>query len=345
VLTLLDAATNDLAQLITHLDLEGTPMTPSPGRGPIIPRASWQESPTGKSKTLRASDGSISSLRPYAAREASTAPQQMLGRQIAPWPTTLRDASPPSVRTSTTSTDGTFKRHHRRTMTPTPEPEPAPVFHPLRLRPSRIRPPLSVVTDNKTSVSPPPSTDRVVGLDMRAPSSLTFGSRSSDASVEDAATLRARTGGLPPVFTRHSRNRSSLLPDAPSPKSSQGSARGMPLAREAKRVLGMGGTMGGSDASGYEAQELDASDPDSDIPDELQVILASGGHSPVDDTLSFRPPPVHDGPLPSPGLPPHAPLPVPDLAISVSPPQIQLPVLNIQLINNAMDERSVVGGG
>jgi hypothetical protein len=134
-------------------------------------------------------------------------------------------------------------------------------------------------------------------------------------------------GGLPPVFTRHSRNRSSLLPDAPSPKSSQGSARGMPLAREAKRVLGMGGTMGGSDASGYEAQELDASDPDSDIPDELQVILASGGHSPVDDTLSFRPLPVHDGPLLSPGLPPHAPLPVPDVAIFASLPQIQLPVL------------------
>jgi hypothetical protein len=38
---------------------------------------------------------------------------------------------------------------------------------------------------------------------------------------------------------------------------------------EAKRVLRMGGTMG----------ELDASDPDSDIPDELQVIWASGGHS------------------------------------------------------------------
>ncbi|KAJ7821517.1 hypothetical protein B0H14DRAFT_3471413 [Mycena olivaceomarginata] len=59
-----------------------------------------------------------------------------------------------------------------------------------------------IVTDNKTSVSPPPSTDRVVGLDMRAPSSLTFGSRSSDASVEDAATLRARmAGGLPPLLS------------------------------------------------------------------------------------------------------------------------------------------------
>ncbi|KAJ7819751.1 hypothetical protein B0H14DRAFT_3736769 [Mycena olivaceomarginata] len=79
-----------------------------------------------------------------------------------------------------------------------------------------------IVTDNKTSESPPPSTDRVVGLDMRAPSSLTFGSRSSDASVEDAATLRARmAGGLPPVFTRQSRNRSSLLPDAPTPRPPQ----------------------------------------------------------------------------------------------------------------------------
>ncbi|KAJ7745969.1 hypothetical protein B0H14DRAFT_458563 [Mycena olivaceomarginata] len=47
---------------------------------------------------------------------------------------------------------------------------------------------------------------------MRAPSSLTFGSRSSSGSVEDADTLFV--GGLPPVFARgHARNRLSLLPD------------------------------------------------------------------------------------------------------------------------------------
>ncbi|KAJ7863346.1 hypothetical protein B0H14DRAFT_3608633 [Mycena olivaceomarginata] len=123
------------------------------------------------------------------------------------------------------------EKQSRRTMTPPLEPEPAPVFHPLHLRPSRICPLLSVVTDNKVSVSPPPSTIRIVGLDMRAPSSLMFGSRSLEASGEDEATLHARTGGLPPVFTCHSRNHSSLLPDAPSPKSSQGSAHVMPLAR------------------------------------------------------------------------------------------------------------------
>ncbi|KAJ7776688.1 hypothetical protein B0H14DRAFT_3508210 [Mycena olivaceomarginata] len=155
---------------------------------------------------------------------------------------------PALVRTSATSTDGTFKRLHRRTMTLMLEPEPTPVFHLLHLCPSRIRPLLSVVTYNKVSVLPPPSTNRIVGLDMRAPSSLTFGSRSSKASGEDTATLRAHTDGLPPVFTCHSRNHSSLLPDAPSLKSSQGSAH---------------------DVSGYEAQELDASNPNSDIPYEI----------------------------------------------------------------------------
>ncbi|KAJ7667434.1 hypothetical protein B0H17DRAFT_254379 [Mycena rosella] len=335
VLTLLDAATNDLAQLVTHLGLEATPGTPSPARGPIVPRKEWQDSPTGKSKTLRASDGSVSSLRPYATRKAPAAPV-MLGQQIAPWPSAL-DGSPPPAPAATSPTDATFKRMHRRTMTPTPEPEPAPVFQPLRLRPSRIRPPISIAT-SATTVSPPPSSDEQQGLgDARAPSSQTFGSRSSSGSVElDVGTLRAR--GLPPVFTRgHARNRSSLLPDAaPSPPSSRGSS-GMPLAREAKRVLGMGGTMGGSDASGYEEQELDASDPDSDIPDELQVLLsASRAQSPVDDTLSFRPPSVHNAsrPLPSPGLPPHLPLPV----SPPSPPQLELPVFNVELVDHDMDE-------
>ncbi|KAJ6511227.1 hypothetical protein DFH09DRAFT_999601 [Mycena vulgaris] len=331
VLNLLDAATNDLAQLITHLDLEATPGTPSPSRGPIVPRKEWQESPTGKSKTLRPSVGSVSSLRPYATRGASTTPKAMIGQQIAPWPATLHEASPPRAApaAATSPTDATFKRMHRRTMTPTPEPDPAPVFQPLRLRPSRIRPPISIVTS--TTASPPPPSDE--HIDMRAPSSLTFGSRSSSSSVEDAKTLHAR--GLPPVFTRgHGRNRSSLLPDAPSPRSSRGSTQGMPLARETKRVLGMGGTMGGSDVSGYDDQELDASDPDSDIPNELQVLLsASRGQSPIDDTLSFCPPAVQSAPLPSPGLPPHAPLP-----ISPSPPQLELPVFNVQLIDGDMDE-------
>jgi len=46
----------------------------------------------------------------------------------------------------------------------------------------------------------------------------------------------------------------------------------------------MTGTMGASVAEGY-AVELDASDPDSDIPDELQVLLA--GQSDLEDTMEF----------------------------------------------------------
>ncbi|KAJ7088519.1 hypothetical protein B0H15DRAFT_841620 [Mycena belliarum] len=324
VLTLLDAATNDLAKLITHLDLEGTPGTPSPGRGPIVPRKEWQDSPTGKSKTLRPTGASISSLRTYTARRASNAtPVEMIGQQIAPWPSTgTTEPSPPAP---SSTTEGTFKRMHRRTMTPTPEPDPAPVFQPLRLRPSRIRPTISVAPSPTES----PQSSSEQALDKRAPSSLTFGSRSSSSSLDVENTLHAR--GLPPVFTRHARNRSSLLPDVPSPRGSRGSTHGMPLAREAKRVLGMGGTMGGSDKSGYQEEELDASDPDSDIPNELQVLLsASGAQSPADDTLSFRP---STAPLPSPGLPPLAPLP-----ISPSPPQLELPIFNVELVDHDMDE-------
>jgi hypothetical protein len=41
---------------------------------------------------------------------------------------------------------------------------------------------------------------------------------------------------------------------------------------------------------GHEVQELDASDPDSDIPDELQFILAGQVDDGDGDTLSYRPP-------------------------------------------------------
>ena len=60
----------------------------------------------------------------------------------------------------------------------------------------------------------------------------------------------------------------------------------------------MGGFIGGT-----AEQEFDASNPDSDVPDELQVILSN---SDQEDTLSFDPPTLR-----APGLPPEMPLPVP----------------------------------
>ena len=42
-----------------------------------------------------------------------------------------------------------------------------------------------------------------------------------------------------------------------------------------RKVLGMSGTMGGSDVFCYQGPDPDASDPDSDVPDKLCFILAS----------------------------------------------------------------------
>ncbi|KAF7315722.1 hypothetical protein MIND_00087900 [Mycena indigotica] len=287
VLNTSDAATNDLAQSIMLLELDATP-SPQAARDAVVPPV--EEIPVGKniSKVLRPT-GSVSPLLPYAERAALSpkrqlAPEasqrQLIGQQIAP--------------------------SHRGTTTPSPEPDPAPVFHSLRLRRSRTRPVSS------SPPSPPPSSVDSK-MDMRSLSSLTFGSRSSSDSPEEPQTGRV----LPPVFTRHIRNRSSLPADAqPSPRSSKGSHNGTPRAwRKASARNWMCLTL------------------NSDIPNELQVILsASRATSPV-DTLSFFPSTSANTSLPSSGLPPGdlPPLP-PSPRISSSPPQLQLPIFNVELV-------------
>ena len=117
---------------------------------------------------------------------------------------------------------------------------------------------------------------------------------------------------------------------------------GTEMGAEARRELGFKGTMGVGNEDRV-AEPLDEEDEDSDIPDELQVILSQSddtrtsriGNFPtdaVDDTLSFVPveedhavrSPVSKLP-PSPGLPPAAPLPTPSstpgvIQMQVSPP-------------------------
>ncbi|KAL0568726.1 hypothetical protein V5O48_013256 [Marasmius crinis-equi] len=185
---------------------------------------------------------------------------------------------------------------HTRTMSPPNmiiEDTPPP---PLRaLRPSKSRP----VLDLMKPLGPPPSSalpEPTSAPMARAPSSLTFGSRSSSrgngSSISSMDGVDATATVLRP--RGHARNRSSLLS---SQMGSQGSipeedyTTSRPLAPGAKRMLGMKGTMGGSDVSAYAADDIDVSDPDSDIPDELQNILASQSDHEREDTLSFRPPP------------------------------------------------------
>ncbi|KAK7047178.1 hypothetical protein VNI00_006844 [Paramarasmius palmivorus] len=345
VISILSAATNDLEKLINHLDLEATPgATPStpesfhwqPRRdSDPVPKLPAEDSPT--KKTLRKDVTSISSLRPYAqsrpvvAKSQSTNPA-LIGQQIAPWP--MLNAMFP--KDSPKNVPGNVeplkvkKVSHTRTMSPPHieiEATPPPALRPLR--PAKSRP----VVEAMKPLGPPPSSalppvkDSPLNLaTIRAPSALTFGSRSSSRGANSSVSSMDAIVQAPsnPVFKprTHARNRSSLLSSQLS--SSQGSipedeyTTSRPLAPGAKRMLGMKGTMGGSDVSAYAMDDIDISDPDSDIPDELQHILAAQEH---DDTLSFRSPPS-----PSVESPPEVPHVEDEVDSSSDPEQLDVPV-------------------
>ncbi|KAG1723926.1 uncharacterized protein EDB91DRAFT_1171738, partial [Suillus paluster] len=244
--------------------------------------------------------------RPYA-KTTSTAPVQSIGQNIAPWATLNAGISPakPSPPRNAKAPAATFKLTHKRTLSPAPAAEPEPVFK--ALRPATTRVPVSV---SGRTVFAAPAGLPFMGNPDRSPSSRTFGSVHSKSSSRGSL-------GTSPVFKKargHERKQSSLVPvehacgivkplDSPS----------LPIAPDARRNLGLAGTLGGSIGE----QELDASDPDSDIPDELQIILSSSDHE-ADDTLSFHPnPTIAHPPLPSPGLPPEMPLPSPKAEVPV----------------------------
>ncbi|KIJ60131.1 hypothetical protein HYDPIDRAFT_32553 [Hydnomerulius pinastri MD-312] len=315
VISLLDAATNDLAQLINRLDLEATPgtpdMTPMSRRSPFSLERSNNMSPSKNRLTmespvkgLRASAASVTSLRPYAMSCSRTTGMQ-LGQNIAPWSTLNAGISPSKPEPSTIrvrSQDAPTPRPtHKRTMSPAPAADPSPVFKALRPATSRV-PSAGKTVGAHSSITPFALAVRNVD---RSPSSLTFGSAHSKSDSQGSLSAS-------PVFKKargHSRKQSSLVPIEllqPVAHSSKGlDSPSLPIPPEARRSLGLAGTMGGSIGSTAE-QEYDASDPDSDIPDELQVILSSSDQE-FDDTMSFDPKAL----LPSPGLPPLMPLPLP----------------------------------
>ncbi|KAJ3980260.1 hypothetical protein F5890DRAFT_1557848 [Lentinula detonsa] len=325
VISILSAVTNDLAQLINHLDLEATPGatpgTPSPDASPWRRPVGFQtpqDSPT--KKTLRGTMTSISSLRPYAQSRGSTIvksgnAQDLLDQQIAPWPV-LNSYFPQNqvpAKSTSPNVPSKIRGMHKRTLSPSeylPEASPPPPIRPLRPAKSRN----VIASSNMQPLGPPPPMKLPPLKPLspadagRAPSSLTFGSRSSSRGGESSISSLDDIHSRSPVFrpTRgHTRNRSSLLSSQPG-GGSQGSISeedftySRPLSVEARRQLGMKGTMGGSDVSAYAVGELDASDPDSDIPDELQVILANQSprtslHS-IEHSTAFEPLNLPDAP-------------------------------------------------
>ncbi|KAI0027700.1 hypothetical protein K488DRAFT_90544 [Vararia minispora EC-137] len=306
MLSLLDAATNDLASLISRLDLEASPGTPngSPLRlspslsklfrdSPGLPGGKDYGSPikkphssVGPSVGLRGSQTSVASLRPYAQSRGKATisdpkvqgASPRIGQQIAPWPISpTKPIVPPQHTAEVASVAPVFKPAHRRTLSPAPAEEPPAVFRPLR------------PASRKTSQTVQPG------------------------ATEDAA-FDCLTS---PVFRRAGMNVPlPLRLDTKSSASSMASdsAARTPIAPEARRGLGTTGTLGGSTGSVDVDGLIDSEDPDSDIPDELQVILSAGETERLterfEDTMSFNP--STNRLLPSPGSPPGMPLPMPE---------------------------------
>ncbi|KAK0199510.1 hypothetical protein DFS33DRAFT_1388474 [Desarmillaria ectypa] len=276
-LSVLDAVTNDLAMLINTLDLEATPGgTPDPS--PIAKRNTREPeaSPTKmRAKMLRPAKPSVTSLRSYAQATVRASPpdglseqkceqgyvkkrasELELGMQIAPLP--VFDSLPPAKRPSSPPPPTAFIRTHKRTLTPGPLPDPSPVLRPLR--PAKLRVSKVIAKSPTASIKKaarhPPSTFR---------SSIT--SFRNSTSSQEFNELENH-----PIFMR---KRASLGADKRASCTStehDDTTSRRPLAPGARKMLGMRGTMGGSDVSAY-AEDVDVSDPDSDIPDELQFIL------------------------------------------------------------------------
>jgi len=221
VLSILDAATNDLALLINTLDLQATPMTPdmTPLRPSPLPveevAAELDGNPKKKAlvadsplqRTLRSSMGSISSLRPYAQSRGAVKPivskpsmSGIISQQIAPWPTLVQGLSPlkesPSSSVSTaTPPSSMFRPTHNRTLTPAPEPEPEPLYQPLR--PAKVRVASGTLKASFSSLS----SEKRGENNVHAPS-LTFGSRSSSRAGSKGSMEEYSGGSLTPVFKR-----------------------------------------------------------------------------------------------------------------------------------------------
>jgi serine/arginine repetitive matrix protein 2 len=303
-MSLLDAATDDLASLINRLDLEATPRTPdvSPltsARGSLTNRESIAtlESPLTHAKRLRTTTGSplrtgllnrasttssVASLRPYAVRK-STSPklnagpaeakktqsgnEHLAAQHIYPWEDLNWNVSPIK---KVKAPSPTSRPTHRRTMSPPMPFDPPPVFQPLH-------PPKGRVASNPKSTKSSPETKTTelrpsTPLDGNQPPQVptsTFGEPPNKISRSGAGSTDAPTPA--PVFSRsHSRNRSL----------DSNKLFCIPMPSEAKAELGLRGTMGSTSLPDVNLEE-----PDSDIPGELQFILTSNeDHG---DALSF----------------------------------------------------------
>ncbi|KAH9003289.1 hypothetical protein EDB86DRAFT_2846246 [Lactarius hatsudake] len=313
-LSALDAATNELASLISRLDLEATPGTPrgtlrlSPSFTTLLESPHLKGSPKKSSfpgaLTMRPSTASLTSLRPYPQPRTQEAipDAQRYGQQIAPWPVS---PSKPLETSSTNSAPAVGR--------PVPSPTPGQnsatgyessfVFRPLR--PGKATQPVAPVP-----VLPVPLPQGHSG--SARIESVTFESKT--VSTKTSVGLLAGSQKESTLGRTFRKVMSTLSLRAKESERSVGSeGTGILMSSEARKNLGLAGTLGGSTSSRNPDLSLESDNPDSDIPNELQDILTGGNAERLDDsedTIAFPLAPFPHLP-PSPGLPPECPLPTP----------------------------------
>lgn len=366
VLSILDAATNELASLINRLDLEATPASTAQG-SPLRPLHGspsiaslgkpGDDSPLKAKKHIlektrdapvlakQSSFASVNSLRPYGQTIRVTsnpaapptrqqaagveARRMRIGQQIAPWRDLEWQVSPrkgPAAQ----GTVKPFRPTHRRNVTPGPED--------LAFG-SALQPLKPLAKQREASVESLPSADSTpvpAPQNPAVPSSQTFGSGapvsklgkspSADLGYDDAAP----PSPSPPTkrLSKQAKKLSvlSVICDT-----------GATLSPESLKNLGLTGTLGGPEP------DVDDDDPDSDIPDELQAIMS--GQSDDETTQSFEHLLTYKprSRAPSPGMPPMAALPSPQDETK-SESEEQQPVFRASLFDEEANQTDIDEG-
>ena len=323
-LSALDAATNELASLISRLDLEATPSTPrgtlrlSPSFTTLLAesphlKGSPKKSSFPRALATRPSTASLTSLRPYPqSRTQEAVPDtQRYGQQIAPWP--VSPSKPLQTSSNNSASLASFTTAGNSIPAPTSGQidsttgyEPSVVFRPLR--PGKASQPVVPV-----HVLPVPQSQ---GHSFATGSAHTesFAFKSKSVSTKTSVSLLAGSQKETPLSRTFRKVMSTLSLRAKESEWSVSSEdTGMLMSNEARKDLGLGGTLGGSMGSRNPDLSLESDNPNSDIPNELQDILTGGNAEcldGLDDTVPFSPAALVHLP-PSPGLPPVSPLPTP----------------------------------
>lgn len=246
----MDAATNELASLISRLDLEATPGTPHG-----TPRGTLRLSPSFTNLLAESPRLKCSPKKNGSREDASDT--QPFRPQIASWP-----VSPPGVPTPVSSASGNLVLDPclaRSTARSEASLESRPFLSAKAKKSSQIIPPS---LGKFRSISKKKSVGPSLDSQKESPLSNTFRKMMSTLSLR---TNKEVDLGLGTDRTR------------------------MPMCKETHNDLGLAGTLGGSMSSWNPDQSMDFDEPDSDIPKELQVIL-TGEDKLTSPPPSRRPP-------------------------------------------------------